>query len=178
MKIVRSAPDKRHLARRIEAPMAQDGALCTLSSCGKRFTGSGSCKMYHAKVEVASVDEVYEAPGRANRHIHPAAQLTDLLANVHATIVAAHNQTRRGFLELALHLLCQLTRGRQDDAAGGLPTPWEAFCILLQAPGGSIRASITVRAQSAVLVRRYHLGSNDQQQAQLRDSLRLRKPNP
>ena len=98
-------------------------------------------EMYHAKVEVASVDEVYEAPWRANRHIHPAAQLTDLLPNVHSTIVAAHNQTRRGFLELALHLLCQLARGRQDDAAGGLPTPWEAFCVLLQAPGGVIRAS-------------------------------------
>lgn len=96
--------------------------------------------MYHAEVQVASVDEVNEAPRRANRHIHPAAQLADLLPNVHAPVVAAHDQTRRGLLELTLHLLCQLARGRQDDAAGGLPAPGEAACVLLQAPAGNLMA--------------------------------------
>ena len=44
---------------------------------------------HHGKIQIASIDEVNETPRGAHCHIHARAQLPDLLANVHSSIVAA-----------------------------------------------------------------------------------------
>mmetsp|Transcript_27761 Transcript_27761/g.69767 ORF Transcript_27761/g.69767 Transcript_27761/m.69767 type:complete len:213 (-) Transcript_27761:11-649(-) len=69
-----------------------------------------------AEVEVAAIDEVDDAPRRAHHDICAALQLEGLVADRHTTVEAAACKLGRNAGKLFLHLLGQLTGGRQHEA--------------------------------------------------------------